>query len=199
MGRARLLLSPLDSAAQLLPDSAMNCRALALLTVAVLASYSEAVIVLTTAAAAGTVGVGAATAAVALAGIGGLALGAGLGGLVAAGGRRRHKRSVEEVAKEDTVFNLVAASDSYGCALKLVCLLEAKPDDQLGEDDKFILNIFGREPEAPAVDALQSARGAYDYAAFMGHKFGADSCEKLFHTCSFQYDAMIEYVARLRA
>ena len=121
----------------------MNCRVLALLAVAALANYAEAVLVLTTAAAAGTVGVGAATAAVALAGVGGLVLGAGLGGLAVAGARRRGKRSVQEAAKEDTVFNLVSASDSYGCALKLVCLLEAKPDEQLGDDDKFILGIFG--------------------------------------------------------
>ena len=49
------------------------------------------------------------------------------------------------------------------------------------------------------MDALQTSRGAYDYAAFMGSKFGEDACEKLFHTCTFQYEAMIEYVARLRA
>ena len=120
----------------------MNTRVLALLTVAVLVSYAEAVLVLGTVAAGTTVGVGAATAGVALAGLGGLVLGAGLGGLLAHS-HRRGKRSVQEAAKEETVFNLVSTSDTYGCALKLVCLLEAKPEEQLGDDDQFILNIFG--------------------------------------------------------
>ena len=123
--------------------TAMKTILPALLAVTVLTSYAEAVLILTTAAAGTTVGLGAASAAAALAGIGGLALGAGLGGLAVAAGRRRGKRSVQEAAKEDTVFNLVSASDTYGCAMKLVCLLEAKPEDQLGEDDQFILSIFG--------------------------------------------------------
>ena len=124
------------------PSTVMNTRVLALLAVAVLASYAEAVLVLGTVAAGTTVGVGAATAGVALAGLGGLVLGAGLGGLLAHS-HRRGKRSVQEAAKEETVFNLVSTSDTYGCALKLVCLLEAKPEEQLGDDDQFILNIFG--------------------------------------------------------
>ncbi|XP_037080796.1 uncharacterized protein LOC119101635 [Pollicipes pollicipes] len=170
---------------------------LVLLGLVGLLTYAEAIIVLGTAVGS-TVAVGTALNAAALAGVGGLALGAGLVGFAALAGRRG-KRSVQDSAKEETIFNLVSSSDSYGCALKLVCLLEAKPEEQLTADDQFILTIFGREPEAPTVEALKSARGAYDYAAFMGSKFGADACQKLFHTCSFEYEDMIAYVAQLRA
>ena len=119
--------------------------ALALVAVG-LASFSEAIFIFETAAAgtASTVSVGTASGAAALAGVGGLVLGAGLVGVLAlAASRRRGKRSVDEGLKEDAVFNLVAASDAFGCAMKLVCLLEAKPDEGLTEDDTFILNIFG--------------------------------------------------------
>ena len=117
--------------------------ALALVAVG-LASFAEAIFVFETAAAgtASTIGVGTATGAVALAGIGGLVLGAGLVGAIALASRRG-KRSVEDGLKEDAVFNLVASSDAYGCAMKLVCLLEAKGDEDLTDDDTFILNIFG--------------------------------------------------------
>lgn len=46
---------------------------------------------------------------------------------------------------------------------------------------------------------MRTARGAYDYAAFMGSKFGADACDSLFHTCEPGYETMIAYVAQLRA
>ncbi|KAF0303053.1 hypothetical protein FJT64_002914 [Amphibalanus amphitrite] len=174
--------------------------ALALVAVG-LASFSEAIFIFETAAAgtASTVGVGTATGAAALAGVGGLVLGAGLVGVLALAASRRGKRSVEDGLKEDAVFNLVAASDAFGCAMKLVCLLEAKPDEGLTEDDTFILNIFGRDPQAPSIEKMKTPRGAYDYAAFMGKRFGADSCEELFHTCEASYQTMITYVAKLRA
>ncbi|XP_043246960.1 uncharacterized protein LOC122394266 [Amphibalanus amphitrite] len=171
---------------------------LALLTVG-LTTLSDATFIIETAAAgtASTVGVGTAAGAAALAGIGGLVLGAGIVGAIALS--RRGKRSVENALKEDAIFNLVASSDAYGCAMKLVCMLEAKDDESLSDDDKFILTIFGRAPEAPSIDKMKSARGAYDYAAFMGHKFGVDACEELFHTCEATYETMIAYVAKLRA
>lgn len=108
-------------------------------------TYAEAIFILGTGtAAAGATTISAATAAqgVALAGIGGLVLGAGIIG-IAALASRRGKRSVQDVVKEGAVFSLVSASDTYGCALKLVCLLEAKEEKELTEDDTFILNIFG--------------------------------------------------------
>ena len=56
-----------------------------------------------------------------------------------------------------------------------------------------------RDPQAPSIEKMKSPRGAYDYAAFMGKRFGADSCEELFHTCEASYQTMITYVAKLRA
>jgi len=163
-------------------------------------SYSEAIFIIGGTAAAGATTVTAATAAqgAALAGIGGLVIGAALVGAVALASRRG-KRSTQDLVKEDAVFNLVSASDAYGCALKLVCLLEGKEEKDLTEDDSFILSIFGQQPEAPSIDKMRTARGAYDYAAFMGDKFGQEACDSLFHTCEADYETMIKYVAQLRA
>ena len=64
--------------------------------------------------------------------------------------------------------------------------------------DKRLLS-GSRDPQAPSIEKMKSPRGAYDYAAFMGKRFGVDSCEELFHTCEASYQTMMAYVAKLRA
>jgi len=144
----------------------------------------------------GTVGVGAAYGGVALAGVVGLALGAGLVGLIAA---RRGKRSVEGILKRDMVLDMVAAADVYGCALKLTCLVEAKPEDQLSAEDQLILQLFGRSPAAITEAEVTTGKQAYFYAAYLGSQQGKDACEKVFHTCDVNYGTMIAYVQTLNA
>jgi len=173
---------------------------LALCALAGILTYAEAIFLIGAGGAAAGTTISAATASqgFALAGIGGLVLGAGLVGVLALASRRG-KRSVDEAMKEDSVFNLVSSADVQGCALKLVCLLEAKEEKELNDDDNFILGIFGRDPQAPSIEKMKSARGAYDYAAFMGHKFGLEACDALFYTCDYSYKQMIAYVGQLRA
>ncbi|XP_037080515.1 uncharacterized protein LOC119101320 [Pollicipes pollicipes] len=144
---------------------------------------------------AGTVGVGAAYAGVALAGVAGLALGAGLVGALAL---RRGKRSVAAVQQTDLVLDTVAAADAYGCALKLVCLIESKPDEQLSAEDQLILQLFGRAPAALTEDEVDTPRKAYFYAAYLGTSQGKAACQKVFHACEASYGQMIEYVRALR-
>ena len=145
---------------------------------------------------AGTVGVGAATAGVALAGVAGLALGAALvGGLALS--RRRGKRDVAVQQQTDMVLDMVAAADAYGCALKLVCLVESKPEDQLTAEDELILQLFGSSPAALAEEEVNTPRKAYFYAAYLGDSQGKDACQKVFHTCEASYGQMMAYVSAL--
>ena len=144
---------------------------------------------------AGTVGAGAAAGGVALAGVAGLALGAALvGGLVLA---RRGKRSVAVQQQTDMVLDMVAAADAYGCALKLVCLVESKPEEQLSAEDKLILQLFGSAPAAVTEEQVTSPRKAYFYAAYLGDSQGKDACQKVFHTCEASYGQMMAYVSAL--
>ena len=144
---------------------------------------------------AGTVGVGAATAGVALAGVAGLALGAALvGGLALS---RRGKRDVAVQQQTDMVLDMVAAADAYGCALKLVCLVESKPEEQLTAEDKLILQLFGSSPAALTEEQVNTPRKAYFYAAYLGDSQGKDACQKVFHTCEASYGQMMAYVGAL--
>ncbi|KAF0291347.1 hypothetical protein FJT64_010501 [Amphibalanus amphitrite] len=146
---------------------------------------------------AGTVGVGAASAGVALAGVAGLALGAALvGGLALS---RRGKRSVAAQQQTDMVLDMVAAADVYGCALKLVCLVEARPEQQLTAEDELIVQLFGKELAALTEEQVSTPRQAYFYAAYLGSAQGADACQAVFHTCEVSYDAMMAYVRALRS
>ena len=150
---------------------------------------------------AGTVGVGAAVGLAALAGVAGLAIGAGVVGGLALGGRRRGrgrgKRDVVVQQQTDMVLDMVAAADAYGCALKLVCLVESKPEDQLTAEDELILQLFGNSPAEVTEEQVNTPRKAYFYAAYLGDSQGKDACQKVFHTCEASYGQMMAYVSAL--
>nr|AYC63220.1 hypothetical protein [Parasacculina yatsui] len=147
-----------------------------------------------------TVGLGTAYAATALAGVVGLVLGAKVVGAAALSKRRRGRRdlSAEALRREDLLFDVVAATDTYGCALKLVCSIEAKPESQLQVEDQLILALFGRQPETVSEDQVATPRQAYFYAANLGANQGAHACQQVFHTCKYSYNQMINYIRALR-
>jgi len=155
----------------------------------------------------GTVGVGVAVAAAGLAGVAGLAKGAALVGILAGGrggGGRSHyhqrwRRDIEIQQETDMVLDMVAAADVYGCALKLVCLVESKPADQLSAEDELILQLFGNKPAPVAESEVRSARTAYFYAAYLGDSQGKDACQQIFHQCDASYDLMMNYVRAIKA
>ena len=70
-----------------------------------------------------------------------------LGGLVLAGAGSRIKRDVSSyclpTSSPDLLLELAASADQLGCGLRLVCELEATPDDALSTDELLILNLFG--------------------------------------------------------
>lgn len=94
----------------------------------------------------GTIGSSSAAAAAA-ATLGASALVAGalvVGGLALAS---RHKRDVSSYClpstKPDLFLDLAARADQAGCGLRLVCELEATPDEALSRDEQLILSLFG--------------------------------------------------------
>lgn len=67
-----------------------------------------------------------------------------LGGLALAS---RHKRDVSShclpAANPNLFLDLAVHVDQAGCGLRLVCELEATPDEALSADELLILNLFG--------------------------------------------------------
>lgn len=171
-----------------------------LVSLAVLAVVAESTFLVATTGT--TVGLGTAYAATALAGVVGLVLGAKVVGAAALRhrGNRRGRRDLtsEAARREDLLFDVVAATDTYGCALKLVCSIEARPDSQLQVEDKLILALFGRQPESVSEDQVATPRQAYFYAANLGANQGPQACQQVFHTCKYSYNQMINYIRALR-
>lgn len=95
-----------------------------------------------------TVGTGGTAAAAAVA-VGAAAVAGALilGGLAARSAAGRHKRSTASVClptnNPDLFLTLAANSDQLGCGLRLVCELEATPDEDLTHEERLILNLFG--------------------------------------------------------
>lgn len=91
--------------------------------------------------------VGSTTTAAAAATLGAAALVAGalvVGGVALAS---RHKRDVSNFclpsSNPDLFLDLATRADQAGCGLRLVCELEASPDEDLSRDEHLILNLFG--------------------------------------------------------
>ncbi|KAF0291396.1 hypothetical protein FJT64_010464 [Amphibalanus amphitrite] len=168
------------------------------LALAALLVAAEAVLVVTTTT--GTVATGVAVGAAALAGVGGLALGAGLVGAVARGGRRgrgRGRRAADtDELRRQLALDVSAAADPAGCALKLVCLLEAQPEPQRDAEAGALLDLVG-EPRLP--ERVQTPRQAYLYSAYLGSVGGAAACQRQFAACAFGLQDMMDYVRRLSA
>ncbi|KAF0291397.1 hypothetical protein FJT64_010465 [Amphibalanus amphitrite] len=174
----------------------MRSSVLLLAALAALAAVEATFILGTTT---GTVAAGTAAGAAGLAALGGLALGVGVVGAIALASRRG-KRSAEVPARrEAVVWDLVSATDQLGCALKFVCLIQARPEEELSEEEAMVSALFGRELDGVDFEKMQTSKGAYWYAAFMGERFGADSCNKLFGSCPHQMASMLEYFSGLQA
>ena len=67
------------------------------------------------------------------------------------------------------------------------------------ESDQLAIPLVSRELDGVDFEKMQTSKGAYWYAAFMGEKFGADSCNKLFSSCPHKMPSMLEYFRGLHA
>ena len=54
----------------------------------------------------------------------------------------RGDADADDVEEESVIWGSVAAADQDGCALKLICLLEAAAD-AANDDEKAVLNLVG--------------------------------------------------------
>lgn len=70
-----------------------------------------------------------------------------VGGVIFAGAHNHFKRDVSSyclpTANPDLFLDLAARADETGCGMRLVCELEATPDEALSRDELLILNLFG--------------------------------------------------------
>ena len=70
-----------------------------------------------------------------------------LGGVVLSGSGHRFKRDASNiclpVSRPELFLELAANADQAGCGLRLVCELEATPDEALTKDEMLILSLFG--------------------------------------------------------
>lgn len=172
------------------------------LAVVVLLPLAEAIILLetTAATAATTYGItigsgGAAAAAVAVAGA------LVLGGLALVAASNRGKRDVGAQClpanNPDLFITLAANSDRFGCGLRLVCELEATPDEALSHEERLILGLFGRSPAPVNFDQLNTPKAGFQYAAFVGAKAASVAeCASTFNQCPFDRATMIEAFQR---
>ncbi|XP_066939820.1 uncharacterized protein [Macrobrachium rosenbergii] len=160
-----------------------------------------------TAASATTTGValGAATAAAAAGAAGAVAVAGALivGGVIAAAvANRRGKRDTAGAGAEptclpmnnpDLFIALAASSDTIGCGMRLVCELEATPDELLSRDEKLILGLFGRQIKPASFSELKSPKAGFQYAAFVGaNAKNVSECASVFDLCPYDRNAMME-------
>lgn len=111
-------------------------------------------------------------------------------------GRVRGRRAAEDELRQELALDVSAAADPAGCALKLVCLLEAEPQQKRQQEAAALLALVG-EPRLPA--EVRSPRQAYLYSAYLGATAGADACRRQFPACLYDLQDMMSYVRRLSA
>ncbi|XP_042862947.1 uncharacterized protein LOC122247609 [Penaeus japonicus] len=135
-----------------------------------------------------------AAAATALAGVGALAAaGVILAAKAASSNGKRSVNSCFPVNNADLFITLAANSDKLGCGMRLVCELEATPDEALSHEERLILGIFGRSPAPVNFDQLNTPKAGFQYAAFVGAKASSISeCAATFNQCPFDRATMIE-------
>ncbi|XP_063872959.1 uncharacterized protein LOC135107224 [Scylla paramamosain] len=142
-------------------------------------------------AASSTVGLtlGTSGSAAAALGVAGLVAGAlVLGGLALAASR--NKRDVSShclpSSSPELILELAASADQLGCGLRLVCELEATPDDALSTDELLILNLFGRQVKPVTFSQMKNAKSSFQYAALVGSRAkSVTECGQVFDQCPF--------------
>jgi len=176
----------------------MRVFALAPLALLALLPFAHSIILIESAAASTattlgiTLGTGGAGAAAVAAGAVAVAGALVLGGLLAATGTSRGKRDINSQClptnNPELFITLAANTDRFGCGLRLVCELEATPDEQLGTDEKLILSMFGRQVKPATFSQLSAAnpKSGFQNAAFIGKNAkNVSECAEAFDQCPF--------------
>ncbi|KAK3868523.1 hypothetical protein Pcinc_026086 [Petrolisthes cinctipes] len=119
-----------------------------------------------------------------------------LGGLAATAASGRHRRSTASLClptnNPDIFLTLAANSDQLGCGLRLVCELEATPDEALTQEERLILNLFGRTVKPVTFSEMKSSKSGFQYAALVGSQANTPSeCAKVFDQCPLDRQAIM--------
>jgi len=99
----------------------------------------------------------------------------------------RGKRSAEET---EAIFSLVSSMDMYSCGKALVCALEAKDSQSLGQDEQIIMALFA-DRKSKSLN-VASAKIEYELAAELGLATKDEvACRKRYSTCPYTADEMM--------
>jgi hypothetical protein len=91
-----------------------------------------------------------------------------------------------DMAQYDPSLDEVLSYDQLGCGLRLVCELSATPDAALLEDEKLILELFGRDVKVPSANKASRGKLSYSYAALLGgNAKDASACNKVYGRCPY--------------
>ncbi|XP_068236003.1 uncharacterized protein [Palaemon carinicauda] len=146
------------------------------------------------------VGTSTSAAAVAAGAAGAVAVAGALivGGVIAAAiASRRGKREAGPMClpmnNPDMFISLAASSDTLGCGMRLVCEVEATPDELLSPEEKLVLGLFGRQVKPATFSELKSPKAGFQYAALVGaNAKNASECGRVFDQCPYDRSSIME-------
>jgi len=102
----------------------------------------------------------------------------------------RGKRSVTDQEQQEiieTSLEVAQQIDSFGCVSKLLCEIEAMPEDQLPQSGLIFKNAFNNADGVNFNKLKSSSRGIYDLAITFGAKLAKNNpkmCDQLFNQCT---------------
>merc|ERR1712106_114796 len=101
----------------------------------------------------------------------------------------RGKRSVTDQEQQEiieTSLDVAQQIDSFGCVSKLLCEIEAMPEEELSQYGLIFKNAFGNPDSINFNKLKSSSRGIYDLAITFGAKLAKNNpkmCDQLFNQC----------------
>merc|ERR1712088_759005 len=104
-------------------------------------------------------------------------------------GRALGKRSTENLAE---IFLEASRKDQYDCAKLLICELNAKPSQELEEDEMIIGSAFG---QMDAIDVTVPSV-EFDLAALIGRMVGSPRCKTIYSRCTLTPQTIMEGIRK---
>jgi len=119
------------------------------------------------------------------------------GSLLASHHRYKRDTSSENTCtnfdNEELIFILAANTDQLGCGQRLVCELEASPDNDLSSVETSILELFGRNVKPLKASQMANPKSLYHYAAQVGSKAAnIVECAEVFDLCPLDRVAIMQ-------
>ncbi|XP_037089459.1 uncharacterized protein LOC119109807 [Pollicipes pollicipes] len=108
----------------------------------------------------------------------------------------RRRRSTTGTGEVEQDFEKIMGQDKDQCGMRVVCELEAQAalGDDVDDFGKLIISLFGSNPAPVPTSALDTARGRYNYAAYIGSKSDPETCAELYSTCQFSSKSILQLV-----